>query len=143
MLDKAIITAYHAHKNQFDKANQYYLFHPLRVMFNVGSDDLKIVAVLHDVVEDSTLSLDDLSSMGFTFEIVEAVDAITRRKNESYMEFIRRCKKNWMARIIKIEDLKDNMDLSRISNPTEEDSKRNKKYAKALNELITITTEIE
>lgn len=137
MLDKAIITAYHAHKNQFDKADQYYLFHPLRVMFSVDSNDLKIVAVLHDVIEDSSLSLDSLLLMGFDCEIVEAIGAITRRENESYMTFIRRCKENWMARIVKIEDLKDNMDLTRISNPTKEDNKRNKKYAKALAELIT------
>ncbi len=98
-------------------------------------DNEKIVAILHDVVEDSEVTLEVLKNEGFSEIILEAVDCLTRRNNESYMDFIKRCKQNEIARVVKIEDLLDNSDLSRIPNPSKKDFERVKKYEQALKEL--------
>ncbi|MNW67301.1 hypothetical protein D3C74_458690 [compost metagenome] len=91
-------------------------------------------------MEDTHFSIHeaDAEESEFSDEVIGALKAITRKKDESYMEFIRRCKQNELARKVKIADIKDNMDLSRIEDPTEEDVKRNRKYGKALKELMII-----
>lgn len=135
LLEKAIILATRIHTNQKDKGGEHYIFHPLRVMLSVDSLDAKIVAVLHDVIEDSTFgTLDDLSSH-FGPDIVDALDHLTRRKGEKYERFIMRCAGHPLALVVKIADLKDNMNLSRIPNPTEKDIERTKKYQAALQYL--------
>jgi (p)ppGpp synthase/HD superfamily hydrolase len=136
MLTEAIIIATKAHKNQVDKAGEPYILHPLRVMIKMNSIDLKIVAILHDVIEDSDYDDVDLINAGFTNEIVDAVVCLTKRKNENYMDYIKRCKTNYLAKIVKLADLEDNSDLSRIKNPTEKDYERTKKYRAAVNELL-------
>jgi len=136
LLSKAIILATKTHDDQLDKAGKSYILHPLRVMMKVDSIDMKIVAVLHDVLEDTELTKEDLLREGFSQEIVETIECLTRKENESYMDFIKRCKINYMAKIVKLADLEDNSDLSRIENPTEKDYDRLKKYKKATNELL-------
>jgi guanosine-3',5'-bis(diphosphate) 3'-pyrophosphohydrolase len=112
-LNHAIIIATEAHKNQVDRGGQPYIFHPLRVMLSVDRLDEKIVAVLHDMVEDTDTTLEDLGKY-FDKEIIEAVDAISRRKDkETYKEFIRRVYMNPIARKVKIADIKDNLNLNR------------------------------
>lgn len=111
------------------KAGAPYILHPLRVMFSMADDAERIVAVLHDVVEDSDTTLDDLRAEGFPEEIVLAVDSVTRRKGESYGEFTDRAGRNLIGTKVKIADLEDNMDIGRISNPTAKDYRRVERYA--------------
>lgn len=137
-LETAISLAASAHVGQEDKGGNPYILHPLRVMLKASDDDTRIVAVLHDVVEDSNFTLNDLSQIfHFKREILEAVDALTKRKGETYDEFIQRVKQNELARRVKILDLEDNMMISRIPNPTENDYARIEKYMKALEDLLS------
>jgi len=136
LLSKAIIIATKEHDGQIDKAGKPYILHPLRVMMNVESMDAKIVAVLHDTLEDTNLKVYDLIIEGFSNEIIDAIECLTKNKNEDYMDFIRRCKTNDIAKIVKLADIEDNSDLSRIENPTEKDYERNRKYKEAINELL-------
>ena len=130
-LDAAIRIMLDAHRGQADKGGSPYFLHPLRVMLNCSGETAQIAAVLHDTVEDSALTLGEINSL-FGEEIAEAVDALTRRNNENYVTFIDRCSANEIARAVKLADLADNMDLSRLNrNPTCADCKRQDKYAKA------------
>jgi len=133
-LSQAICIATTAHTGQFDKGGNPYILHPLRIMLKMDSNEERIVAVLHDVIEDTNVLISELRKVFFD-EIANAILALTRNHNESYIDFIRRCKQNDLARKVKIADIEDNMDLSRIDNPTEEDYKRVKKYEKAWREL--------
>lgn len=135
LLEKAIGLALNAHTGQVDKGGNPYILHPLSVMMRVKNTNGKIVAVLHDVVEDCGVTVSDLQEAGFNSEIVDAVLALTRGENESYMEFVERCAQNNLASEVKIADILENMDLSRIPNPTETDTKRVEKYKKALERL--------
>lgn len=135
-LEEAISFAALKHKGQSDKAGTPYILHPLRVMMSLGrvaTETERIVAVLHDVVEDCEVSFDDLRVIGFSEEVVAAVDALTKREDEKadYMKAIRRVAENAVARRVKIGDLTDNLDLSRISSPTEKDQARLEKYRAA------------
>jgi len=134
-LTRAIVLAAQHHEGQTDKGGNPYILHPLRLMLQASTDEERIVALLHDVVEDTALTLDDLRCEGFSKQIVEAIDRLTRRPGESYDQFIERIKGNDLARRVKILDLEDNSDLSRIPNPSEVDKRRLEKYRKALSVL--------
>ncbi|MEK4427722.1 HD domain-containing protein [Paenibacillus sp. FSL M7-0802] len=136
-LNNAISIAATMHNGQVDKGGNPYILHPLRIMMKMQSNEEQIVAVLHDILEDTTMTEEKLSE-DFTSQIIDAVIALTRQENESYMDFIRRCKQNELARKVKIADIEDNMDLSRIEQPTKKDYERIKKYEKALKELMRI-----
>ena len=120
-----------------DKAGKAYIMHPVRVASKFKEDDLIIVSLLHDVVEDTDIQLDQIESM-FGKEIALAVDGLTRRESESFDDFISRCSKNELSRRVKIEDLKDNMNLSRLKTVSEKDLSRVEKYKKALNNLMSL-----
>ncbi|WP_438432273.1 hypothetical protein [Gorillibacterium sp. sgz500922] len=135
-LTRAIILAAQYHDGQKDKGNQPYLFHPLRLMLNALSEDEQIIAVLHDTIEDTELTLERLREEGFSERIVEAVDALSRRKKESYENFILRIKQNSLARRVKILDLQDNMAPLRLRKKTDKDKDRLKKYSRALDTLL-------
>ena len=137
-LQKALEIATCAHAAQADKFGGAYIFHPLRVMGRVENygDAAKIVALLHDVVEDSEISLQDLHDAGFSSEIVDAVDAVTKRPDEEsadgdYDRFIARAAQNPLAKVVKIADLEDNMDIRRMPDLTEKDFRRLQKYLRA------------
>jgi (p)ppGpp synthase/HD superfamily hydrolase len=134
-LERAIQIAAEAHAGQVDKAGAPYILHPLRVMFRVESYEERIVAVLHDVVEDSRWTLDDLRAEGFSDAVVNSVDALTRRTDESYMEFVRRAGRDPAGRRVKLADLADNSDISRLSSPTDADVARLERYRRAIDEL--------
>lgn len=136
MLDKAIRISAKAHEGQKDKAGQPYILHPLRVMFSRKNDTERICAVLHDIIEDTDISIEYLRKESFSQEVLTALDALTKRANESYDDFIGRVIENKIACHVKLADLLDNMDLSRISNPIEEDYKRVKKYRKAADRIF-------
>lgn len=142
-LEDAIAFAALQHKGQQDKAGAPYILHPLRVMANLGraaSQEERIAAVFHDVVEDCEVSLQNLRDLGYSSQVVEAVDALTKRPDEEddYDKAIRRVVQNPIARRVKIADLTDNLDISRIANPTAKDHKRLEKYRAAKAFLLEI-----
>jgi (p)ppGpp synthase/HD superfamily hydrolase len=130
-LEKAIEIAVSAHKGARDKADKPYVLHPLRMMFQMETEVEQIVAVLHDVLEDTRVTAFDLKDQGATEEILTALDHLTRKKSESYTKFILRAAKNPIARKVKLADLRDNMDLTRLAEVTPKDLARIRKYAKA------------
>ena len=132
LLEKAIRIASNAHFGQTDKAGMPYIFHPLRVMEQCISVEEKIVAILHDTIEDTEITANCLFNDGFPAYIVEAVQSLTRLENESYEGFIQRVSQNLLATKIKIADLQDNLNLSRLDRITEKDFARIERYIKSL-----------
>jgi GTP diphosphokinase / guanosine-3',5'-bis(diphosphate) 3'-diphosphatase len=132
LLEKAILIATKAHAGQVDKGGNPYILHPLAVMQRVKTLKAKIVAVLHDVLEDTTVTKEDLLMEGFPEDIVAAVIGVTRQKGESRKQFIRRASLNPISKEVKIADIEENMDLTRIPNPTEKDYRRIEMYKKEL-----------
>jgi len=130
-LDKAILIAAEAHQDQKDRYGNPYILHPIRLMMKMESETEKIVAILHDVVEDSDWTFDQLRRKGFSEEIISAVDRLTKRENEPYFEYIERTKQNSTALKVKLADLEDNMDLQRIEQISEKDLKRLERYHQA------------
>ncbi|SFM06493.1 hypothetical protein SAMN04487868_12563 [Marinobacter salarius] len=106
-------------------------------MFRFEAEVEMIVAVMHDVIEDSDFTYEDLKNIGFSNDVMEALDCLTKRENEDYERFILRASKNSLARKIKIEDIKDNLDLTRLNDITEKDLQRAEKYHRALKALST------
>jgi hypothetical protein len=131
-LEHAIALAAKAHEGQTDKADAPYILHPLRMMLRLSSLEEQITAVLHDVVEDCGWSFNDLRDEGFTDAVIAAVDSVTRRPEETYEAFVLRAAANPIGRRVKLADLNDNCDLSRISNPTTRDYERIEKYKRAI-----------
>lgn len=127
-LNKAFEIASMAHKNQRDKGGTEYIAHPLAVSEMVGSIDEKIVALLHDVVEDTYVTLEELTAFGFGKDIIEAIDAISKKPGEPLQDYMNRVKNNRLACEVKKADLVHNMDLSRLKKVTQKDIDRNKKY---------------
>jgi len=138
LLEVAIKIAVEAHSGQLDKAGQPYVLHPLRVMLSLSDEKDRIVGVLHDVIEDSNITYDYLIVNGFEGqrEILEALKSVTKEKDETYDDFIERVAQNSIGKRVKLADLQDNMNLSRIPNPTEKDYERIKRYKKAREKLI-------
>jgi (p)ppGpp synthase/HD superfamily hydrolase len=134
-LEDAISLAAGAHRGQKDKAKAPYILHPLRVMLRMENDTDRTLAVLHDVLEDSDMTVRDLQKAGYPTEIVEAITYLTRLKEEEYDQFIERVKGNSLAVKIKIADLEDNLNFERIKEPNEDDLRRYEKYRRALAKL--------
>ena len=129
--EKAMQIAIKVHDGQVDKGGNDYINHPIRVSENCSLDEEKIVALLHDTIEDGDITADYLIMQGFPHDIVDAVLSVSRNKDEGYFDFILRCKANPIGRRVKIADLKDNMDITRLNELTEKDIERLKKYHKA------------
>ncbi len=130
-LERAIAVAARAHEGQRDKGGSAYILHPLRVMLRVQTPDQRIVAVLHDVLEDSPTTLSDLAREGFALKILAAVLALSRREGEAYEDFVTRIGDDPLARVVKLADLADNSDLSRIPCPGPADLARVVRYQQA------------
>jgi len=128
LVGKAVRIAAQAHEGQTDKAGEAYILHPLRLMSRCRTDAERIVALLHDVVEDSPLTLEDLAGEGFSPEIIAGVDGMTRRQGESYGEFISRAAQNPLSASVKRLDLEDNLNTLRLPELTERDLARLQKY---------------
>lgn len=131
MLERAVKLAEKAHQGQLDKGGKPYILHARRVMEKCETEKEKITAILHDVMEDTPYTLDDLRKEGFSEEILVALLCLTRREGEDYMRYIERVCKNPLAVRVKYADLEDNMDLRRIPEPTEQDFARQEKYKAA------------
>lgn len=140
-LERAIALAAKAHEGQVDKVGAPYILHPLRVMLRVRSTEERIAAVLHDVVEDCNVTLDDLRREGFTEAVVTAVAALTKRPGEDYEAFVLRAAADPIGRAVKLADLADNSDMSRIANPTPKDLERLEKYRRAIAAIRGIANE--
>ena len=135
-LERAIVIAAEAHAGTTDKGGAPYILHPLRMMMDLTSAEERIVAVIHDVCEDCPgWTFERLRGEGFSEEILTALDSVTKREGETYEEFALRAAVNPIGRRVKLADLRDNSDLSRITNPTVKDHQRIAKYARAI-ELI-------
>lgn len=138
-LEMAISVAVTAHAGQTDKGGAPYILHPLRVMQRMRTEEERIVAVLHDVMEDCPAwGVSALKQVGVSDSALAALTALTRLRGESYDDFIRRCGENELARRVKLADLGDNMDMSRIPSPTPADYARFEKYERASDYLIGI-----
>ncbi|HVZ39472.1 MAG TPA: hypothetical protein VHI13_09355 [Candidatus Kapabacteria bacterium] len=132
LIERAVSLAVESHRGQVDKYHQPYILHVLGVAARCRSTEEKIVAFLHDVVEDTSTTFDDLRAMGFPERVVVAVDCLTRRRGEYYTAFVERIAPNPLARAVKLADLEDNMDIRRSNRPMKvKDAARMEKYRKA------------
>ncbi|KAA0981619.1 HD domain-containing protein [Pseudomonas sp. ANT_J28] len=134
-LERAIAIAATAHEGQVDKGGSPYILHPLKVMLRVTTLEERIVAVLHDVVEDCGISLDDLRKEGFSEAVLTAIESVTKVPGESYETFVERAAQDPIGRVVKLADLEENSDLSRIAQPSWEDLERIEKYRRAIGVL--------
>lgn len=140
MTKKALQICFDAHKGQVDKEGVPYVFHPFHLAEQMDSEESICVALLHDTIEDSDYTLDDLRKYGFTEPVIEAVSLLTHDKHVPYFDYVRALKPNALARKVKLADLAHNSDATRLrSVPTERDIKRHQKYKEA----IKILTEEE
>ena len=132
LLELAIKVATEAHAGQVDKGGKPYINHPQAVAASLTNTEYKIVAYLHDVCEDTSITFDDLKDMGFTYRIVNSIRLLTKNDELTYEEYLRRLRMDSCARAVKMADLKHNMDITRIPNPSEKDYARIEKYKKSL-----------
>ncbi len=137
-LERAIAIAAEAHAGQKDRAGAPYILHPIRLMIQMDSEDAMMAAVLHDVVENSVWTLDDLRKEGFSNEVLNAVDSLTHRdkEGENYWDYIQRAKSDPIAIKVKLADLEDNLNPDRLNAVTEKDDKRFDRYRKAQKMLL-------
>lgn len=135
MLEKAIQIAIEAHQGQTDRAGTSYILHLIRVMNAGQTKNEKICGILHDLVEDTPWTFEALRKEGFSEEVISALVCVTKQPNETYTHFIERIKKNSLATKVKLNDLRDNMDITRLTFITEEDTQRLNKYLKAYHSL--------
>jgi len=138
-LNAAIAVALKAHANQLDKAGQPYILHPLRVMMAVESPSLesaRIVSVLHDVVEDSEWTVEGLAGeLDLTPDEQAALRLLTHADEEDYAQYIERVATDPLAKAVKLADLRDNLDVTRLAQVTDKDAKRISKYLRSLHRL--------
>jgi (p)ppGpp synthase/HD superfamily hydrolase len=137
-LEKAISIAVNAHSGLTDKGGSPYILHPLRLMLKFSKEDEMIVAVLHDVIEDTEIAITDLINLGFSDRVINALRLLTKNPSETYQQYIENISTNDLARKIKIEDLKDNMDISRLPEISPKDLERLAKYHRAVKTLQKI-----
>ena len=135
-LERAIEIAARAHAGQADKGGAPYILHPLRVMLRVAPGAQQIVAVLHDVVEDSAVTFEDLEREGFSAEVISGLRAVTKVEGESYEDFVARVALDPVGKAVKLADLMENSDLSRIAEPSQKDLERVAKYGRAIQYLM-------
>jgi (p)ppGpp synthase/HD superfamily hydrolase len=125
--------AYEAHKNQVDKGGVPYVFHPFHLAEQMKTEDTVCAALLHDVVEDASVSIKELINAGFSKKVIDALILLTHKKGVPYMEYIEQLSSDPVASKVKLADLIHNSDLSRLDNITDNDLQRVEKYRKAIN----------
>ena len=129
---KAMRLCFEKHKNQVDKCGVPYPFHPFHVAESMDDEFTTITALLHDIVEDTDMTFDDLQEYGFPGEVIEALKLLTHDDNVPYLEYVKKIKSNKIAKAVKIADLTHNSNLSRLDAVSEKDLKRVAKYKEAL-----------
>lgn len=127
----ALEFAMQKHEGQLDKGGKPYILHPIEVALSLYKESDKIVALLHDVLEDTDATIDDLRAIGLLSEEIDAIQLLTKPKKEDYIHYVKRVAENPIARRVKMADLRHNMDLDRLSEITEKDIKRKEKYEHA------------
>ena len=135
IIEKSLEIALIAYAGQKDKAGKTYILHPLRIMAKMNTDDERAVAILHDVIEDSDYTAEDLLSQGLPSNIVEAVQVLSKIENETYDQFVVRVKSNELATKVKIADIEDNINILRLDSVNNYDLERVAKYHKAWKSL--------
>ena len=138
LFDLALKIAIQAHKEQKDKSGREYIMHPIRVAERCKDPRAKIVALLHDTIEDTGVTAEFLRSEGFPDEIISGVLSVTKQEGEDYNAFVARASENPIGREVKIADLEDNMDIKRLHEITDEDVARLRKYLRAWQYLINL-----
>ena len=133
---KAMKLCYDAHKDQVDKSGMPYVFHPFHVAEQMKDEATTIVALLHDVVEDTDYTLEDIAAEGFGQDIVEAVSLMTHEEDVPYLDYVAKLKDNPIARAVKLADLAHNSDPSRLGEIDEETEERLEKYKQAIKLLL-------
>ena len=136
MTKKALKLCFKAHRDQTDKSGMPYVFHPFHLAKQMKDEYTTIVALLHDVVEDTSLTFDDLAAEGFPEEVISALRLLTHEDGVEYMDYVARIKDNPIAVAVKLADLKHNSDTSRLDTVDEKALKRVEKYAEAI-QLLT------
>lgn len=134
---KALRVAFDAHKDQIDKTGLPYVFHPFHLAEQFDDEESICVALLHDVVEDTDITINDLEKLGFTESIIEAIKLLTHDNNVEYMDYVKEIKKNPLAKRVKLADLKHNSDSSRLDVVDSYALEREKKYKKAIEYLLS------
>ena len=129
---QALKLCFESHKEQTDKSGMPYVFHPFYLAEQMTDEETTVVALLHDVVEDTDITFEDLEKQGFSDEIVNVLKLLTHDKNTPYMDYVAEIKKNKIATKVKLADLRHNSDLSRLSVVDEKALKRKEKYEKAI-----------
>ena len=129
---KALTLCFEAHKKQKDKSGMPYVFHPFHLAEQMEDEDTTIVALLHDVVEDTDYTLDDLAAMGFSQAVLDAITLMTHDDDTPYMDYVARVKQNPIAKAVKLADLRHNSDTTRLDVVTEWDLRREEKYRAAI-----------
>ena len=129
---KALKLCFEAHKDQVDKSGLPYVFHPFHLAEQMQDENTTIVALLHDVVEDTEYTLDDLRAMGFGDEVMEALSYMTHDPAVPYMEYVARIRENDIARRVKLADLRHNSDITRLDSIDQKALDRVAKYAQAI-----------
>lgn len=147
LLERAAMICLQVHSGAVDKAGKAYFLHPLRVAMACATDEQRIVAMLHDTIEDTDVTPEGLLEYGFPQEIVDAVLSVTRQDGETYEQFVERCALNPIGRQVKLRDLEDNMNLLRLDSVNEKSIDRLNRYIKAhrfLTDYVpTLTTQSE
>ena len=133
---KAMKIAYEAHKGQVDKAGLPYIYHPIHLAEQMETEDTCVVALLHDVVEDTDITIDDLMKAGFSDSQLDAIRAMTHEEDVEYLDYVREVKKNPIATAVKIADIMHNSDIKRIEKPTEKDLSRYERKYKAAMDIL-------
>lgn len=135
LLDRAAYLCVTKHSGQRDKMGCAYFQHPMRVAMKCEKDEEKIVALLHDTLEDTDVTREFLLEQGFPEEIIEAIESVTRRPEEDYFDFIKRAKQNQIGRVVKIHDLEDNLNVLRLNEISPAMAERFNRYLKSLDYL--------
>lgn len=136
MTKKALALCFEAHKSQTDKSGMPYVFHPFHLAEQMTDEATTIVALLHDIVEDTAVTIDDLAKLGFDQNVLTAIALMTHDPDVPYIEYVANIKQNAIARIVKLADLQHNSDLSRLENVTQKDIERVEKYRRAIALLL-------
>lgn len=135
MTKKALILCFEAHKEQSDKSGMPYVFHPFHLAEQMQDEESTIVALLHDVIEDTEYTLDDLRKMGFNDSVLAAINLMTHEDGVPYMDYVEKIKANLVAKTVKLADLRHNSDMTRLDVVTPRDQERAEKYLAAINLL--------
>lgn len=128
---RAINIAYKAHEGQLDRSGIPYIFHPMHIAEQMTTEETCIVAILHDVVEDTDVTLDELKEAGFSENVINAINLLTHRDEVPYLDYVRALKDDPIASVVKLADLNHNSDRTRLNVITKKDEQRFIKYQKA------------